>query len=377
MDNRVSVEGPGPEVGGAKDQLGYQPALDGLRAVSVLAVLAGHMFATLGGGGHGVDVFFVLSGFLITILLLQEHAASGRISLRAFWRRRAGRLLPALTAMCPIVLAAFMISRTFAWRASTLGVATALLYVSAWIRAFDVSDLGWMGHTWSLTDEEWFYLAWPLVLIFAFRRGVRPVPFIAAAALVSVAYRIAFEHVGVSSFYLYNAPDQRACQLLVGCAAGAWLYSFGRSRAQHHRGVFFALGLAGVALTAISLGERGHYVGQTTVIALGAAALIVATVAVPDSLLSRALAWQPLVWTGQRSYGIYLWHFPLYGVILLGHNLPATAPELDAERVLALALTFAIAAASYRWLERPVRRWVRLREAREREQQSTTAPAAA
>ena len=77
IEKRLIVEGPGPEVGGANDQLGYQPALDGLRAVSVLAVLAGHMFTTLGGGGHGVDVFFVLSGFLITILLLQEHAATG------------------------------------------------------------------------------------------------------------------------------------------------------------------------------------------------------------------------------------------------------------------------------------------------------------
>lgn len=366
----VSTHGPGPEVASEPNRLSYRPALDGVRAIAILAVLASHMFVTLDSGGEGVDVFFVLSGFLITTLLLQEHDATGRISLRAFWWRRAARLLPALFVMCPIMAVAFAIVHPDGWRASMAGVVSALFYVSAWVRASGASELAWMGHTWSLSVEEWFYAAWPLCMIVLLRRCSRVTGWIVAAACLAVVYRLVSEQSGVSYEYLYNAPDQRAGQLLVGCAAGAALFALGERRSRYGR-AFVAAGVIGVLVVGATLSgvavEHARYgfaytSGQSTVIALGAAAMILSIVVVPGWLLARTLTWRPLVWIGRRSYGLYLWHLPIFGLVLLGHRAVSGA-RLDAERVLALGLAFAAAAISFRYVERPAIRWVRNREA--------------
>jgi peptidoglycan/LPS O-acetylase OafA/YrhL len=369
----VSTHGPGPEVAAEPNRLNYVPALDGVRAIAILAVLASHMFKPLGSGGEGVDVFFVLSGFLITTLLLQEHDSTGRISLRAFWWRRGARLLPALFVMAPIVAVAFALIKPDGWRMSELGVVSSLLYVSAWMRASGASELGWMGQTWSLSVEEWFYLVWPLGMIAVLRRGSHLTGWVVGAACLAVAYRLASEQSGLPYHYLYNAPDQRASQLLIGCAAGAGLFALGERRSLHGRafvaaGVIGAL-IVGVTLSGFAAEHASHgfaYTsGQSTVIALGSAAMIVSLVVVPGWLLAKTLTWRPLVWVGRRSYGLYLWHMPIFGLVLLGHH-EITGARLDAERLLAIGLSFAAAAISFRYVERPVIRWVRSREAEKR-----------
>jgi peptidoglycan/LPS O-acetylase OafA/YrhL len=372
-DARVRTYGPGPEVASERDRLSYQPALDGVRAIAILSVLASHMFSTLGPGGDGVDVFFVLSGFLITTLLLQEHHSTGRISLRAFWWRRAARLLPALLVMCPVVAVASILIKPEGWRTTAVGIVPALLYVSAWVRASGVSDLAWMGHTWSLSVEEWFYFGWPLCMIAALRRGSRATAWIIAAACLAVVYRLVSEQSGLPFHYLYNAPDQRACQLLIGCAAGAGLFALGERRGLYAR-AFIAAGVigslvVGATLSGLAAEHAKHGIsyisGQSTVIALGTAAAILSFVVAPRWLLARTLAWRPLIWTGRRSYGLYLWHFPIFGLVLLGQG-PLAGVELDGARVLAIGLSFGIAAISFRYVERPAIRWVRNREAEKR-----------
>jgi peptidoglycan/LPS O-acetylase OafA/YrhL len=369
---QVSTLGPGPEVAAEPNRLTYQPALDGVRAVAVLAVLASHMFSRLGSGGEGVDVFFVLSGFLITTLLLQEHDSTGRISLRAFWWRRAARLLPALLVLFPIVAVAFALVRPDGWRTSEAGALSALFYVSAWVRAGSFSELGWMGHTWSLSVEEWFYAAWPLCMIVFLRRGSRVTGWIVAAACFAVVYRLVSEQLRPYD-YLYKAPDQRASQLLIGCAAGAGLFALGERRSRFAR-AFVAAGVAGALVAGVTLSGLvaehaslglAYTSGQSTVIATASAAVILSIVAVPGWGLARTLTWRPLVWVGRRSYGLYLWHLPIFGLVLLGHA-GVSGARLDAERVVAIGLAFAAAAISFRYVEQPAIRWVRGRKVQQR-----------
>jgi peptidoglycan/LPS O-acetylase OafA/YrhL len=365
----IAAAAPGPEVARLPQRLTYQPAIDGIRALAVLGVLADHTgYAPVHHGGFGVDVFFVLSGFLITTLLLEEHAATGRIALRLFWWRRAARLLPALVAMCPIVAVAYALYRPLHWQRTLLGIIPSLLYVSAWVRALRISDVGWMGHTWSLSVEEWFYAAWPLLVVLILRFRNRWLRLIFAAAALATAYRLVSEQAGFSRDWLYNAPDQRACQLLIGCALGGFLVVKGAKLAGRARALAIA-GWAGAAFLTLLfvnlIGQDNVYLfsffsGETTLLALAAAALIAAVVLVSASRLARTLSYGPLVWIGRRSYGIYLWHYPLMGLASPAHGYVGIT--LFASRIAACSATIAVASVSYRWLERPVILAVRARE---------------
>jgi peptidoglycan/LPS O-acetylase OafA/YrhL len=366
----IAAAAPGPEVARAPRRLAYQPALDGIRALAVLGVLADHTgYRPLHHGGFGVDVFFVLSGFLITTLLLEEHEATGRIRLRLFWARRAARLLPALVAMCPVVAVTFLLVRPLHWQRTVIGVVPSLLYVSSWIRALGISDVGWMGHTWSLSVEEWFYAAWPLLVVLVVRFPRWRLRLITGAAMVAIVYRLASEQA-LSRDWLYNAPDQRACQLLVGCALGALLVTHASDLEAHPRALSIA-GWAGTGfLTLLFLNLVGQddvyvwsfFTGETTLLAVASAALIAAVVLAARSRLARILAYAPLVWLGRRSYGIYLWHFPLIGLATPVHGY--TGVTLLASRAAACSATVGVSAVSYRWLERPVILAVRARERR-------------
>jgi peptidoglycan/LPS O-acetylase OafA/YrhL len=342
----------------------------------VLGVLADHTgYRPLHHGGFGVDVFFVLSGFLITTLLLEEHEATGRIRLGLFWTRRAARLLPALVATCPVVAVAFLAARPLHWQRTLVGIIPSLLYVSSWVRALGVSDVGWMGHTWSLSVEEWFYAAWPLLVVLILRFPRWRLRLITGAAVVAVAYRLVSEEL-FSRDWLYNAPDQRACQLLVGCALGAFLLAHGRRLAARPR-LLNAAGWAGTAFLALLflnlIGQDQVYVwsfftAETTLLAIASAALIAAVLLMSRSLLARILAYGPFVWLGRRSYGIYLWHFPLMGLATPVHGY--TGAALLASRAAACSATVGVATVSYRWLERPIILAVRDRERRMRAGQS-------
>jgi peptidoglycan/LPS O-acetylase OafA/YrhL len=344
------------------------PALDGLRGAAVAGVLlfhAGH----LRGGYLGVDLFFVLSGFLITSLLLLEGTGRGRIALGAFWARRARRLFPALAAVLLAVAA-------YAWlvaQPSDLaqiradGIAT-LGYVANWRSVFaDVDywslfvDPSPLQHTWSLAIEEQFYVLWPLVVWGLLRwrgRGqlARSILVLAAAgAGVSVLLMVTLYGDGDRT-RVYFGTDTRAGSILVGAALAAALSLTGPIRRRWSRAAVEGAAVAGavvlaVAWTSLDGGRPALYRGGMFVCALAAAAIIAAATSPTPGPVARVLAVAPLRGLGLISYGVYLWHWPIY---LL----------LDEERtglggwtlvVVRVAATLAVSIASYRLLELPIR----------------------
>jgi peptidoglycan/LPS O-acetylase OafA/YrhL len=327
------------------------PQLDGVRALAVLAVVGVHadLPFTL-GGGVGVDIFFVLSGFLITTILVREVNGSGRIRLGAFYARRALRLFPALILVAAVTA---IVWAAFPWapmRSDTLwGTLAAVTYTSSWVRAFDLSGLAYMGHAWSLSVEEHFYLVWPLLLLlFARTRRFRGLVLTVTAA--AITYRVLADTLlDWSAERIYNGPDTRAEQLLIGCSLAVLLY-----RSHRRVGLGPALIAAGLLTAAVLVPiELTLIPGGSTVAGVAAAVLIAHMVTDERSWLVRLLATPPLVWVGERSYGIYLWHRPIFG-LLFGAGL--AAPVMAG---LGLALTLIIPALSYRFVEQPFLRMKR------------------
>src|SRR5215217_4061345 len=210
-------------------RLGYRPALDGLRGIAILAVLAfhtHHIFGSsiLNGGNAGVDIFFVLSGFLITALLLEEWQTSGEISLRGFYWRRVLRLVPALLV---VLVSLYLFADVFLpigeAGATRRSIPVAFLYASDVGLAFFQLRLGSLQHTWSLAMEEHFYLAWPLFLIAALKLGAsrkRLVVITLSLAVASAIHRAVLHQLGALPVRTYYGIDTRADALLIGCATG-------------------------------------------------------------------------------------------------------------------------------------------------------------
>lgn len=369
---------------GDRPKLAYQPALDGVRGIAILAVIASHTgYGPFGSGFYGVDVFFVLSGFLITTLLLEERAGTGRVSLRLFWLRRAARLLPALLAICAALLVVTALNALHSLRPvlnpypahdQLLGIAAALSYVASWVEALLHTNLDPLGHTWSLSVEEWFYALWPLALVALLRRP-RPVTrVVVALAAFALLYRVASEELISSKWYLYFAPDQRSCQLLAGCALGALVYAHGPRLAARARLVGWT-GVAGAACVAalmarpIDEGAARHNAVPyehfgLPLCAVAATAGIACLVLRPGFWLTRAFAFRPLVWTGRRSYGLYLYHYPILLLVSPWSGPLGRVPWRTG--AVSLVTMFVAAAVSYRWLERPVIGRMRAYEARVR-----------
>ena len=352
----------------------YIPGLDGLRAIAVLAVIAYHLdFNWATGGLLGVGVFFTLSGYLITDLLLAQ-LAKGRIHLRAFWLARARRLLPALFAMLIVVSAWVTVLGPHQPPEFESAVGTAVLYVNNWWLVFhDVSYFqafeapGPLNHLWSLSVEEQFYIVWPFLLVL----GVAAIPelrcptgtrvrlagaalglALASALLMAVLYQ-----PGPDPSRVYYGTDTRAFELLLGAAlAAVWPSRLLRSNitpgARRTIDRAGAIGLTVVVLMLCSLDEFSPflYPGGFLLLSL-ATVLVLAAVVHPASRLGPALGCRPLRWIGVRSYGIYLWHFP---VIVL--TTPAGAHGFDPARaVLQIAAVVGIAALSWRFIENPIR----------------------
>jgi peptidoglycan/LPS O-acetylase OafA/YrhL len=338
----------------ATEALPYLPQLDGLRAIAVMAVVLAHATASLEGGGIGVDVFFVLSGYLITTQLLQEHAATGQISFRGFYLRRIRRLLPALVTAALVTTVAYLIVRPPGTRSTLYGVAAALLYVSCWLRAYGISQLGSFGHSWSLSIEEHFYLVWPPLLWAMSRRWPQRIAeCVVGAFVVSVIYRLVSMWLGVAPTRLNNAPDLRAHQLLAGCALATVLVRRPARGYRWERWWWLVTGLALLDLARdvvapYALGVNWYRTGSV-LIGLEAAVLVGFLAVHGGSRLSRALSTRPLVWTGLRSYGIYLWHLPLIGLVDLTGRSRATHVTV---RLALIGVTFTAAALSYRFVER-------------------------
>jgi peptidoglycan/LPS O-acetylase OafA/YrhL len=352
------------------------PALDGIRAVAVALVLAEHGgIHGVSGGFLGVDIFFVLSGFLITSLLLDELGKRGRIALGDFWIRRARRLLPALIVMALAVVAARKLFPTEATATLRDDAVAAFFWVANWAFVAQKTDYFSQGsppsplqHTWSLGVEEQYYLFWPLlVLAVAAVFGARArwaVFGLAAAGAAGSAVASTLMASDVNRVYF--GTDTRVQALLVGAAAAAllvrdWkvLTSGGTLiRTRYRRWAAAGLSFVGVvmlaALAHYATGSAREFrLGLLTVVAL-AAVLVVAPVAMDQSSpVARALAWRPLVWLGAISYGVYLWHWPIF-LALNGERTGWSDWRLFAVRC---AATVVVAAASWWLLEQPIRRW--------------------
>ncbi len=358
---------------------GRLPGLDGLRALAIIAVFVFHLNASwLPGGFLGVDVFFVISGFLITSLLLREHAKTGRIDFKAFWTRRARRLLPAL-ALC--VVASSLVARAVsselvvALPRQVLGAATFStnwLEIASGASYFDQTAPTLFMNFWSLAVEEQFYLLWPLIA-FALIRFAAPrvrlaVP--AGVALASTVWMAVLYIPGQDSTRVYYGTDTHPMGLMIGAAlAFAWASPAGERMA-----AWAAVGrrwsgpalMAGLFVLMFLLSEESPvtFRGGFALASALTGVLVVATVSRSDAEgrpLPRT-AWQRVLdapaagWVGERSYGLYLWHWPVILVVdLVWPTAPGTWP-FAGRTVLILLLAGAIAAASYRWVETPVRR---------------------
>jgi peptidoglycan/LPS O-acetylase OafA/YrhL len=353
----------------ALDRYPYQPALDGIRALAVCAVLAFHGgVAAVPGGFLGVDAFFVLSGFLITSLILNERSLTGRVDLVAFWGRRVRRLLPALL----VVLTTVVLMARWAMPAEELGVLrwdalAALAYVANWRMADRGNDYfattgapSPLQHTWSLGIEEQFYLLWPIVLVVLLMwmrlRRLSITVFCLVGATASTLFAAwLYRRDGLSR--AYYGTETRAAALLIGCALATLLVAWRPTGRSHRHPVLGSLALAGTATTgllwALAAGSNAWlYQGGLTVAALAVAAVVGHAVVSPDSPTARFLAIPPLVWIGRISYGLYLWHWPLFGW------LTADRTGLTGSSLLALrcASTLLIAVISYLVVEQPIRR---------------------
>jgi peptidoglycan/LPS O-acetylase OafA/YrhL len=347
----ATVPRPRPPV---RSRLAYLPALDGLRGAAVVAVLVFHTWAAaLPGGYIGVDLFFVLSGYLITSLLLRERALTGSISLARFFGRRALRLLPPLMpVLAACTLYAVLLPGAPLAEATLKGVWATIGYASSWLYAYGVG-LGWLSHSWSLSVEEQFYALWPPILVLLLLWGSRRVALAACILGVGavVEARTLMAVHGVPWERLYCGFDTRADALLIGAALAlaADLGLLRRVRREVIWGVAL-VGLAVLAWAALRVADPGRLAGPGfTLIDLCAAALIAAVAIRPAPVLVRVLQTSPLVGMGRISYAMYLWHLPIYGYLVAsGAVLPAPATL-----VVVLGMTWLMATLSYELIEAP------------------------
>ncbi len=344
-------------------RLAYRPGLDGLRALAVAAVFLYHSrIDWLPGGFLGVDLFFVLSGYLITSLLLVEWEARNRIDLRGFWLRRARRLLPALVV---IVLAALVLAAIFARGdlARTRGDAiSSLLYYTNWhLIVANHSYFARMGspsllqHLWSLAVEEQFYLIWPLLLVPGLVLvGRRRLPLLVVAGIAGSAALMWLLYKPADPSRVYYGTDTRAFLLLMGILLALLWPAIERMR--RSLPLLELFGVAALVASVLLFRQMQDfnptlYRGGDLAAAFCFAVLI-AAVAHPLTGLGQALGVAPLRWLGERSYGIYLWHWPVVELMRPGVDIPWTGPGIVAAQA---AIVLAAAALSYRFVEEPIR----------------------
>ncbi|HVA44413.1 MAG TPA: acyltransferase family protein [Acidimicrobiales bacterium] len=361
--------------------VGVMPALDGLRALAVLAVIGYHgALGWLQGGFYGVDAFLVLSGFLITTLLVSEWDRSGGISLSGFWARRARRLLPALLLMLSgVALVVGLFPGVLSTAHLEADAVSSLLYMANWHLAAEHASYfsayqaqSPLLHTWTLAIEEQFYVVWPLVVLALIgrrsplarilnsrtRRLGAVLAVAVVGALASAAWMVHLAPAGdLDPSRAYYGSDTRAQGLLIGAAVALVCALWGPVRTVRGRRALGGLGLAG----AVGVGAIWSLVPETSplafhggflLISLACAALVASAARVPAAPVSRVLSLAPIRYLGRVSYGMYLWYWPvllvmtgartgLHGYVLLG---------------LRLAVIVGLASASYRWVETPIRR---------------------
>jgi peptidoglycan/LPS O-acetylase OafA/YrhL len=331
----------------AVERLGYRPALSSIRGVAIALVVGVHAFSFPHGGFLGVDLFFVLSGFLITTLLLEEDVGEGRISLRRFYERRARRLLPALFVLLGLYtpIAAALHQDVLL---PTLG---GLFYFSNFLVASDLKTTG-LTHLWSLAAEEQFYVLWPPLLIFMLRRpGFRKLlaPLLGVLLVALAVHRIQLTLHGGVGISLDYRPDTRSDGIIVGCLFAVLRANGWRALLPVCRWVLLlSAPLTLMLLWSLRPGSVAVHL-MLTFIVLCFGAFV--TLAVEANAVARVLAVRPLIYLGRISYSLYLWHLPILAALLgldLGFD-PIWSP-------LAVAATIAVAVVSTHFIEEPIRR---------------------
>jgi peptidoglycan/LPS O-acetylase OafA/YrhL len=325
--------------------------LDGLRGIAVLAVVVFH--GSLGwsvNGYVGVDVFFCLSGFLITKLLLDEHERTQSVDLRAFYLRRVLRLFPALVATTIGVLA-LGVAIGEPGRVAPGALAALAYYANWWLYTGHSALL--LEHTWTLSLEEHFYFVWPLLLVLMLsrsraRRLLGGGGVVLLLALMTLHWPAGIDAVRAS--YLRGAPIVWGC--LLALALHRWRSGPDSARTQRLAGLAAmpALLLLLVIMVVPDRLPARWMTGVTSIPGLLAVLVVTGVVLAPGSRVAGALSWPALTWVGRRSYGLYLYHFPIISVFL--HQVPYPAGRTG-RAAAGMALSVLVAAASYRWLEQP------------------------
>jgi peptidoglycan/LPS O-acetylase OafA/YrhL len=377
-------------------KLSYFPSLDGVRGIAVVVIMGYHggVFLT-SGGFYSLDTFFALSGFLITSLLIAEWRATRTVRLRVFWARRARRLLPGLLVLLigVSIYNAFLVPAGMYPHLRSDAVST-LFYFANWhFIAAGSNYFNQTGatspllHTWSLAVEEQFYLVWPLIVLATLKifRDLRALFVVCFVGAIASACEMALLYSPANRNRVYYGTDTRAQSLLIGAAlaVGLVLWAERRQRAGSPRPrririprepapltartpagkrALLVIGLLSVAGSAVlwslvTFNMTFAFRGGFLLAALGTAGVLLSVVSAPDSLLARFLSVRPLRYVGRISYGMYLWHFPLFQYV--DHARTSLAPyPLFALR---MALTITIASASFYLVERPIRRGTFLR----------------
>ena len=351
----------------ASTRLSYITGLDGIRAVAVMAVLFYHANTPWALGGFlGVETFFVLSGFLITSLLLAEWRSTNDIDLKQFWLRRARRLLPAVWLLLLALPAMAVLFAPDALPRLQEDVPAALLYITNWVyilrevpyfEAFGRPPL--LQHLWSLAVEEQFYLLWPLILLLLLRisKSNRYGLFFATFVMIALStlWMAALYSPDVDPLRIYYGTDTRAAGFLVGGLL-AMIWSPSQTSPKTGSGLQEASGWIGLLALMLLYNKLNEfqpflYRGGILFTALASAMLIVGA-STPNTLISRFLEIRILRWIGSRSYSIYLWHWPVFMLTRPGFDVQLPTLWI---RIGQVAVTFLLAEFSYRWVETPFR----------------------
>jgi peptidoglycan/LPS O-acetylase OafA/YrhL len=343
----------------------FRPDIEGMRAVAVVLVLLYHGFhAPFTGGFVGVDVFFVISGFLITNLLLHEKAQNAGVSIARFYARRVRRILPAAT-----VVVLTTVFATYYWLGFIAGNQIAV--DAKWTAVFAANiHFGLIGtdylgsqmppsplqHMWSLGVEEQFYLVWPAVFLglVLLVRGRRHRTALAAVLLGVIAISLAWSVIqtGSNATWAYFSPLTRAWELALGALVAVLATVAARIRPSWLTELLSLCGITGIVISALVLNSATKYPGSAVALPVISTALLIAVgCANHGTLVGRALALRPMQWIGARSYSLYLWHWPF--LIIAGEYLGKKLSVAQSAGLLLLAL--AATAITYRLIENPVR----------------------
>jgi peptidoglycan/LPS O-acetylase OafA/YrhL len=343
-------------------RFGYRAELDGMRGFAILLVLFYHLgLPWCRGGFVGVDVFFVLSGFLISSLLLREFDETGQLVIKRFYLRRAMRLFPALgLVLVSLMVIGFAIFNRAQIVYCLQDVIIAIIYMTNWARVFNFHTFSMIGHCWSLSIEEQFYLIWPVLFFGLLRRQPKRrllAKGILALGLILWGIRMLLALNGVYLYSLFHNSILRADALLAGCALAVVSSSPPLGNEFHTPLRKLLTYLAPLALAAICFeacltvnSAPPYYLWGQGLVEIASVLLIQDLLGNPGSFIRWIFTRRWLVWIGSISYGLYLWHYPIFMI------MQVRGVQVLWIRILGTALAFLAAALSYRWLEAPILR---------------------